>query len=158
MTKHKLMLFLFGISICMILKLYPLEAAHELSLVKSLPGFQGTFPSKHYSGYVTLDGNPPKNLFYCFIVSERNPVLDPIVLWLNGGPFCSSFDGYEHDLCDISKSPCAKSASWLVHEVYTFPQRDCPSTRTRDLTSGTTHSCAKARSMVNDRLLPCVFF
>ncbi|XP_028101415.1 serine carboxypeptidase 1-like [Camellia sinensis] len=76
------------------------EAAPKASRIKSLPGFNGTFPSKHYSGYVTINGDiaPSKNLFYYFVVSERNPRDDPVVLWLNGGPGCSSFDGfvYEH--------------------------------------------------------------
>ncbi|PIN01835.1 Serine carboxypeptidases (lysosomal cathepsin A) [Handroanthus impetiginosus] len=100
MAMHKLVLSqsLMIISGCVFLQLYPLEAAPELSLVRSLPGFEGTFPSKHYSGYVTLEGIPPKNLFYYFAVSEKDPVRDPVVLWLNGGPGCSSFDGfvYEH--------------------------------------------------------------
>ncbi|THF96015.1 hypothetical protein TEA_027280 [Camellia sinensis var. sinensis] len=78
------------------------EAAPKASRIKSLPGFNGTFPSKHYSGYVTINGDiaPSKNLFYYFVVSERNPRDDPVVLWLNGGPGCSSFDGfvYEHGL------------------------------------------------------------
>ncbi|KAK4480188.1 hypothetical protein RD792_013250 [Penstemon davidsonii] len=90
--------FLITVFVCMFLHLYLVEAAPKISLVKSLPGFRGTFPSKHYSGYVPLEGNPPKNLFYYFVVSERNPTRDPVVLWLNGGPGCSSFDGfvYEH--------------------------------------------------------------
>ncbi|CAN6575285.1 unnamed protein product [Malus baccata var. baccata] len=72
-----------------------IKAAPQSSLVTHLPGFNAAFPSKHYSGYITIDG---KNLFYYFVVSERNPATDPVVLWLNGGPGCSSFDGfvYEH--------------------------------------------------------------
>ncbi|XP_031249340.1 serine carboxypeptidase 1-like [Pistacia vera] len=71
------------------------EAIQAGSLVTNLPGFTGKFPSKHYSGYVSVD---EKNLFYYFVASERNPSKDPVVLWLNGGPGCSSFDGfvYEH--------------------------------------------------------------
>ncbi|XP_057435790.1 serine carboxypeptidase-like 20 [Lotus japonicus] len=76
------------------------EAAPAGSLVTKLPGFKGNFPSKHYSGYVNIDGNGEngKNLFYYFVSSERNPGKDPVVLWLNGGPGCSSLDGfvYEH--------------------------------------------------------------
>lgn len=50
--------------------------------------------------YISIDGNTEsgKNLFYYFVSSERSPEKDPVVLWLNGGPGCSSFDGfvYEH--------------------------------------------------------------
>ncbi|XP_077226861.1 serine carboxypeptidase 1-like [Tasmannia lanceolata] len=74
------------------------KAAPENALITHLPGFSGTLPSKHYSGYVSIDENHGKNLFYYFVLSERNPSEDPVVLWLNGGPGCSSFDGfvYEH--------------------------------------------------------------
>ncbi|CAI9090871.1 OLC1v1025742C1 [Oldenlandia corymbosa var. corymbosa] len=82
------------------------KAAPKSSLVTKLPGFNGTFPSKHYSGYVKLNGTKPsKNLFYYFVESERNPGKDPVVLWLNGGPGCSSFDGfvYEHGPFNFEK-------------------------------------------------------
>uniref|UniRef100_A0A1D1XYN8 Carboxypeptidase n=2 Tax=Anthurium amnicola TaxID=1678845 RepID=A0A1D1XYN8_9ARAE len=74
------------------------SAAPESALVTHLPGFDGTFPSKHYAGYVTVDESHGRNLYYYFVVSEGNPASDPVVLWLNGGPGCSSFDGfvYEH--------------------------------------------------------------
>ncbi|GLT87817.1 hypothetical protein SLE2022_058770 [Rubroshorea leprosula] len=71
------------------------EAAQPGTLVARLPGFNGAFPSEHYTGYVSIE---EKNLFYYFVKSEENPSTDPVVLWLNGGPGCSSFDGfvYEH--------------------------------------------------------------
>lgn len=74
------------------------ESAPQSALITKLPGFSGTFPSKHYSGYVTIDKEHGKNLWYYFVESEMNPSKDPVVLWLNGGPGCSSMDGfvYEH--------------------------------------------------------------
>ncbi|KAL9684134.1 hypothetical protein QQ045_021568 [Rhodiola kirilowii] len=78
------------------------EAAPRSALVKHLPGFHGSFPSKHYAGYIDING---KHLFYYFVQSERDPVNDPVVLWLNGGPGCSSFDGfvYEHGPFEFQK-------------------------------------------------------
>ncbi|GMI84814.1 hypothetical protein HRI_002150700 [Hibiscus trionum] len=76
------------------------RAAPEDALITQLPGFSATFPSNHYSGYVNIDQSHGKNLFYYFVESEGNPSEDPVVLWLNGGPGCSSFDGfiYEHGI------------------------------------------------------------
>lgn len=46
--------FLWGLSFCMILRFAYIEAAPKGSLVTHLPGFSGTFPSKHYSGQVNF--------------------------------------------------------------------------------------------------------
>ncbi|PKU61912.1 Serine carboxypeptidase-like 20 [Dendrobium catenatum] len=75
-----------------------LTEAPESALVSHLPGFKRTFPSKHYAGYVTIDKNHGKNLYYYFVEYEHNREKDPLVLWLNGDPGCSSIDGfvYEH--------------------------------------------------------------
>ncbi|GJN37092.1 hypothetical protein PR202_gb26015 [Eleusine coracana subsp. coracana] len=72
-------------------------AAPEDHLVAGLPGFHGAFPSKHYSGYVTVDEASERSLFDYLVLSERDPATDPVVVWLNGGPGCSSFDGFVYE-------------------------------------------------------------
>uniref|UniRef100_A0A7N8YHW3 Carboxypeptidase n=1 Tax=Mastacembelus armatus TaxID=205130 RepID=A0A7N8YHW3_9TELE len=56
-----------------------------------LPGLQKQPNFRHYSGYLSVaDG---KHLHYWFVESQNKPSSDPVVLWLNGGPGCSSLDG-----------------------------------------------------------------
>ncbi|KAL0906683.1 hypothetical protein M5K25_025196 [Dendrobium thyrsiflorum] len=99
-----------------------ISAAPENALVSHLPGFNGTFPSKHYAGYVTIDKNHGKNLYYYFVESERNPDKDPLVLWLNGGPGCSSFDGfvYEHGPFHFKSGGKAGSLPELLLNPYSW--------------------------------------
>jgi serine carboxypeptidase-like clade 1 len=90
--------FPFPLLLALVLLLFSLAiAAPENHLVAQLPGFDGAFPSKHYSGYVTVDESNDRRLFYYVVLSERDPATDPVVLWLNGGPGCSSFDGFVYD-------------------------------------------------------------
>jgi len=56
--------------------------------ITELPGYYKTLPSKHYSGYLDIQGN--KHIHYWFVESQNKPSSDPVVLWLNGGPGASS--------------------------------------------------------------------
>lgn len=66
--------------------------------ITEVPGFDGPLPSKHYGGYITVDEEAGRHLYYYVAMSEGDPQGDPVLLWMNGGPGCSSFDGfmYEH--------------------------------------------------------------
>lgn len=44
--------------------------------------------------YVGVGENEEVQLFYMFVKSQRNPVLDPLVMWLTGGPGCSTFSAF----------------------------------------------------------------
>ncbi|KAI9229838.1 MAG: Alpha/Beta hydrolase protein [Piptocephalis tieghemiana] len=47
---------------------------------------------QQYSGYLNVEGED-KHFFFWFFASRRNPSQDPLLLWLNGGPGCSSLTG-----------------------------------------------------------------
>ena len=46
-----------------------------------------------YSGYLPVAGTT-RNLHYMYLESRSNPVKDPVVIWFNGGPGCSSMLGF----------------------------------------------------------------
>jgi len=88
-------------------------SAADADKITSLPGL-ATLPSfDMYSGY--LDVTATKKLHYWFVESQGNPSSDPVVVWLNGGPGCSSMEGFfaEHgplhlnDDSTISMNPTA---------------------------------------------------
>uniref|UniRef100_A0AAZ3PYU2 Carboxypeptidase n=1 Tax=Oncorhynchus tshawytscha TaxID=74940 RepID=A0AAZ3PYU2_ONCTS len=65
--------------------------APDVDEIKFLPGLQKQPNFKQYSGYFNVAGN--KHLHYWFVESQKDPASSPVVLWLNGGPGCSSLDG-----------------------------------------------------------------
>lgn len=50
--------------------------------------------NKTYLGYLN---NSVGKLHYVFFDSQRDPANDPILLWLNGGPGCSSMIGMVYE-------------------------------------------------------------
>ncbi|XP_057953390.1 serine carboxypeptidase 1-like [Malania oleifera] len=71
----------------------PQDGSMEADRILKLPGQPKGVNFNQYSGYVTVDPKAGKALFYYFVESPKNSSTNPLVLWLNGGPGCSSF-GY----------------------------------------------------------------
>lgn len=61
--------------------------------VESLPEMNEgkPFPFNLYSGYLSAN---TRNLFYVLAESHNDPPTDPLIVWFNGGPGCSSMIGF----------------------------------------------------------------
>ncbi|KAK2396477.1 serine carboxypeptidase [Trifolium repens] len=93
-----------AIAICIVLLAYYLsQQSIDLELPVSYLPLQGSEADKvirlpdqpqvdfqQFAGYITVDEVNQRNLFYYFVESEVDPVSKPVVLWLSGGPGCSS--------------------------------------------------------------------
>uniref|UniRef100_A0A8C2J7Y9 Carboxypeptidase n=1 Tax=Cyprinus carpio TaxID=7962 RepID=A0A8C2J7Y9_CYPCA len=75
----------------LLLGVLQVSGAPDADEIKYLPGLPKQPSFKHYSGYLSVADN--KHLHYWFVESQKDPAGSPVVLWLNGGPGCSSLDG-----------------------------------------------------------------
>lgn len=62
------------------------------------------------AGYVKLPGKEDDYYFYWFFESRRDPKVDPLVLWLSGGPGCSSLTTLlnENGPCSVNEDLTTK--------------------------------------------------
>lgn len=86
-----------------------------ISYVKNSGICETTPRVNQYSGYVTVGEN--MNMWFWFFESRNNPATDPLALWLNGGPGCSSMVGLfeENGPChfvDYASEPSINEHSW----------------------------------------------
>lgn len=73
---------------CIFAAAYAAEEGDRMSDLPNAPAFL----TPTYSGYLTATDT--KALHYVFAESENNPDSAPVVIWLNGGPGCSSMLGF----------------------------------------------------------------
>eukprot|EP00261_Vitis_vinifera_P024520 XP_010656846.1 PREDICTED: serine carboxypeptidase-like 13 isoform X1 [Vitis vinifera] len=85
------------LSVMLLLLVFSSGIANGRSVIKTLPGFSGELPFYLETGYVGVGENEEVQLFYYFVKSQRNPVFDPLMLWLSGGPGCSTLTAFFYE-------------------------------------------------------------
>ncbi|EXB81213.1 Serine carboxypeptidase-like 45 [Morus notabilis] len=86
----KIAVVIFQLLLCFSVEAHSHSRSHsQRDRIVRLPGQPGV-GFQQYSGYVTLDAKKQRALFYYFAEAETDPHSKPLVLWLNGGPGCSS--------------------------------------------------------------------
>uniref|UniRef100_A0A0E0MFU4 Serine carboxypeptidase-like 45 n=1 Tax=Oryza punctata TaxID=4537 RepID=A0A0E0MFU4_ORYPU len=87
--KRPLAMVVVALQMLLIAALLHLGSCNGGDRIKRLPG-QPEVSFGQYAGYIGVDDKGQRALFYYFVEAELDPATKPLVLWLNGGPGCSS--------------------------------------------------------------------
>ncbi|TMW81785.1 hypothetical protein EJD97_007876, partial [Solanum chilense] len=101
---------------------YVQSVPQNSSIVEYLPGFDGPLPFYLETGYIGVAKSEEVQLFYYFVKSESDPKKDPILLWVAGGPGCSSFTGLVYEVGPLAFGQKAYNGSlpFLVSRPYSW--------------------------------------
>lgn len=69
------------------------DAAKD-DVIHHLPGLHHQPNFRQFSGYLEVDAEKGRNIFYWFTESEKDPANAPVLFWTNGGPGCSGLLGF----------------------------------------------------------------
>nr|GEY55249.1 zinc finger, CCHC-type [Tanacetum cinerariifolium] len=89
----------------------PQDGLTDADKISELPGQPDGTDFDQYSGYVTIDAGHCRALFYYLTESPINSSTNPLLLWLNGGPGCSSMYGALAELGPFRVNADGKSLS-----------------------------------------------
>ena len=84
----------------------PVRTAPEDEII-NLPGLNEQIGFRQFSGYLRADNKTKATDFfhYWLVESQNEPTKDPLLLWLNGGPGCSSLAGLFDELGPFQVNP-----------------------------------------------------
>lgn len=126
--------------------------AVEEHRVQNLPGLSKGDTIIQYAGHVLADPSKGGYFFYWLFETKTESLDKPIIIWLNGGPGCSSMDGLWLELGPFRLGPDGKTVNWNKHSWHNVGNLvfvDQPVGTGLSFTSGGKEGLAKNDETVN---------